>query len=749
MPATNPPTTVPCVFLVCESNETAALRSHFLEPLPQGPIEVVVETGGADALARFFARRPDVVVITATLSTGDSRAMLDALRAATPRGQLGVVLIGDAVGPVRTALDALDFAADRFVARPLSAKSLRFAVGQCLEMVATSRNIATASASRPAIVPIATSERPSERSDQIGKPASDAYDAGGEPRSVTAPGEWQPGNTAALGPSPHDWDAPMAAIVEREPTFVLGSAESAEPLEIPELPAQTRAIDFDGDTGAGSLALAERSGEPGDSWHITPVRPVTEVVPAAPDAANSTDVPPPSRGGGRDFARELREKMTRMADRLFAQPGGSGPVDVSPRHSHETEIDIGAFADEPSLPGNATEIIGLRSPDAAPSDEVSSGSTTPGAWLEPARDRAAIAASDVALGTADAVNLIARCHRQGLTGRLVFRNDRHELVLFFDAGRLVFASSNQPADRMGAMLCREGKITRAQFSQCDQQVGKSGRRTGETLVDLGFLKRRELLPAVRRHLEDILFSAFSWRTGTYVVVNDEVASVERIRMSRLVPALVVEGIRRKYDVDTLARIGVTPSAVLELADREKAAGVLAAMDVPPAERAAISEADGVADLGILARKAGGDFVGLASVAYGLAVFGIATLRRGASTDEEPELDDTNALVGETDIAIDRARVLGRCQLVEEADYFAMLGVRREASAFEIRRAFDAARRDFALETFPAELRRELAREISAISQVLEEAFWVLRDDQLRASYLRHLVDRVDAMDRVQ
>ncbi len=734
------------------------LCSHFTDPLPQGAIEVVVESSGANALARFFVRRPDVVVITATLSSGDPRAMLDTLRADTPRGHLGVVLIGDAVGPVRTALDALDYAADRFVARPLSAKSLRFAVGQCLEMVATSRNIATPSASRRAVVPIAAAELPDAAGNQpdndgdaphVGEQVS-ASTAAPPPLAAPIPalGGWQPGTTAALGTSPHEWGMPVAAAaaatVAREPTLVLASEVAAG---MSDAPHGGGAADDDADTGAGSLALAERSGEPGDSWHISPVRPVTEVVPAAPDAANSTDVPPQSRGGGRDFARELREKMTRMADRLFAQPGGSGPVDVSPRHSHETEIDIGAFADEPSLPGNATEIIGLRSADAQPSDDGSAGNTTPGGWVESARDRAV--GSDIALGTADAVNLIARCHRQGLTGRLVFRNDRHELILFFDAGRLVFAASNQPADRMGAMLCREGKITRAQFSQCDQQVGKSGRRTGETLVELGFLKRRELLPAVRRHLEDVLFSAFSWRTGSYVVVNDELASVERIRMSRLVPALVVEGIRRKYDLDTLARIGVTPSAVLELADRDKATAVLAAMDVPAAERAAISEADGVVDIGVLARKAGGDFVGVASVAYGLAVFGIATLRRGASTDEEPEVDDTNALVGETDIAIDRARVLGRCQLVAEADYFSLLGVRRDASAFEIRRAFDAARRDFALETFPAELRRELVREIAAISQVLEEAFWVLRDDQLRATYLRHLVDRVDAMDRVQ
>lgn len=88
--------------------------------------------------------------------------------------------------------------------------------------------------------------------------------------------------------------------------------------------------------------------------------------------------------------------MTRMADQLFAQPGGSGPVDVSPRHSHETEIDIGAFADEPSLPGNATEIIGLRSADAQPSDDGLAGNTTPGGWVESARDRAV--GSDIALG---------------------------------------------------------------------------------------------------------------------------------------------------------------------------------------------------------------------------------------------------------------------------------------------------------------------------------------------------------------
>ena len=76
----------------------------------------------------------------------------------------------------------------------------------------------------------------------------------------------------------------------------------------------------------------------------------------------------------------------------------------------------------------------------------------------------------------------------------------------------------------------------------------------------------------------------------------------------------------------------------------------------------------------------------------------------------------------------------------EADYFALLGVRRDATAFEIRRAYQAARRDFAAEGFPPELRRELAHELDDIGNVLDEAFRVLRDDRLRLTYLANLIE---------
>jgi hypothetical protein len=288
---------------------------------------------------------------------------------------------------------------------------------------------------------------------------------------------------------------------------------------------------------------------------------------------------------------------------------------------------------------------------------------------------------------------------------------------------------------LGELLYREGKITHAQYMHSKSLVAESGRRMGEVLVELGYLKRRELYPAVRRHVEDIIYSLFAWDTGTYRISVDERATTERIRLARHPEAVVLEGIRRKLDRHVLERLVGPPSTVLELHDRERLAGLAAAIELTTEERAALAAVDGQADLPVIARAAGLPVPAVLPLAWALIVLGYATARR--DTAEAPE---ETSQVGESDLAIDRERVRARWQLVAEADYFALLGVRRDATSFEIRRAYEAARRDFAAEGFPGELRHELARELDDIATVLDEAFRVLRDDPLRREYLAHLVD---------
>jgi hypothetical protein len=468
---------------------------------------------------------------------------------------------------------------------------------------------------------------------------------------------------------------------------------------------------------------------------------ISRPVPAALAAANDGAAATPPTGG--DFARQLRAKMSLMAERLFRQ-GSSGDLpaasalDVRPPHDFRTEIDFAAL--DAAAQAGGTEVYDVGGVTFA-GDERHVG-TSPGGAEAAGTDAAARSTSEAGelqRGERDAAALIARMFASELTGHIVFRRDERggtvEKIIYFDSGRPVFASSTLPADRMGELLFREGKITAEQYAGCRDLVSESGRRMGEILVDKGFLKRRELLPAVRRHVEDIIYSLFAWDTGEYRIVPGDGAATERIRLSRHPAAMVLEGVRRKLDLATLERLLGPPGTVVEVADRDKAGTMISVADLSADERTALAAMDGSADLGQIARATGASLAAVYQLAWSLGLLGVATVRRRGGDD-----DEAHALVGETDLAIDRERVRARHRLVDEADYFALLGVRRDATAFEIRRAYEAARRDFDPDAFPPELRAELARELAEIGAVLDEGFRVLADDALRGSYLANLAD---------
>jgi hypothetical protein len=342
-------------------------------------------------------------------------------------------------------------------------------------------------------------------------------------------------------------------------------------------------------------------------------------------------------------------------------------------------------------------------------------------------------------GEADVAILIERMYRRRFTGRVSFQLDDAEKEILFDKGRPVFASSNVAHDRMGDQLLREGKITQRQFDSVRSVVSQSGRRMGEVLIEMGWLKRRELLPVVRRHIEDIVYSLFAWDSGRYTISEGEFAAAERIRISRHPVAMILEGVRRKFDGEILEALLGSPESVIEIIDERKLKTVVSVADLSSPERKVIASFDGERSLLDIHRSTSMDLVEVYQLGYGLVVWGAAqSLRRG--DDSQILVPEEPVVVGETDLAIDRQRVMAKYALVIEADYFSLLGVRRDATSFEIKRAYEAARRDYAGEGFPPEVRGELSTEIGDINEVLEEAYRVLRDDGLRTSYLSNLCD---------
>ena len=815
-----------CVLVVADRERAGELVAALSE---LSRVEVLVSTGGDDTIELFASRRPAVVVVTASLEVGDTRSLMVALRAMVPRGHVAVVLIGDDAGPIRTALDALELAPDRFVTRPLSAKALRFAVTGGIDAVRVVRGTrpqppiaagtlpGLAGDAREPAAPRTVSSVPAELTraalrarwaaladaitdgseDDAGAGEADpapevaaadtnqGSEAGPERRAeavrpgaasrlhriagasssvdeTAAPGSVviQPRNRQTESPrddAPAPPGGPDELVPVREPTLILRD---------PPAPAVARTVSEDGEVVVAArtssdelwsepVAMAElperesrpdaataphlhqpgahRPGDaPGGARGSSDLQAPVDEPPAARLAGTITSAPAP-----RDFARELRAKMSMMAQRLFQGGPAPAPHDHVPRHDHHTEIDLSSLGDEPVLVGGELEPPAAPKPDVRDVRDARDGATSPGSWDTQVRERGLPDSGTIVRGVSDAPMLLARMFALSATGRLRFRRDDVETVVHCDRGRPVFASSNEPRDRMGELLLREGKITAAQYERCQTVVAESGRRMGEILVDFGYLKRRELLPAVRRHVEDLVYSLFGWERGTYGIALDAQPCAERIRLSRHPAALILEGIRRKLDRASLERLVGPLSTVIEVRDRERLGGIVQLGDLTVEERGALSAFDGQADLGQVARAAAVGVAEILPLAWGLCVLGLASARR--SDTDVP--DEAPTLVGETDLAIDRERVRARWQLVTEADYFALLGVRRDATGFEIRRAYQSARRDFAADCFPSDLRRELARELDDIAHVLDEAFRVLRDDRLRERYLVNLIDR--------
>jgi hypothetical protein len=129
------------------------------------------------------------------------------------------------------------------------------------------------------------------------------------------------------------------------------------------------------------------------------------------------------------------------------------------------------------------------------------------------------------------------------TGILSLTSGGARKALYLSAGRVVFAASNLPSDRLGEVLLREGKITPEQNESSVRGLAQ-GRRQGRVLVEMGALSPDELWWAVQTQVREIVFSVFQWDEGQFHFEDSVLPEREKITVDLDVTALVLEGIRR-------------------------------------------------------------------------------------------------------------------------------------------------------------------------------------------------------------
>jgi uncharacterized protein DUF4388 len=123
-------------------------------------------------------------------------------------------------------------------------------------------------------------------------------------------------------------------------------------------------------------------------------------------------------------------------------------------------------------------------------------------------------------------------------------------ALYLKDGRVVFASSNLPNDRLGEILLREGKITVEEYEASIKAITK-GKRQGKVLVEMGALSPKDLWEGVQFQVKEIVYTVFQWDEGQFHFEESSLPEKERITVDLDIQDLILAGLRR---VDAGGRI---------------------------------------------------------------------------------------------------------------------------------------------------------------------------------------------------
>jgi hypothetical protein len=86
----------------------------------------------------------------------------------------------------------------------------------------------------------------------------------------------------------------------------------------------------------------------------------------------------------------------------------------------------------------------------------------------------------------------------------------------------------------------------------------------------------------------------------------------------------------------------------------------------------------------------------------------------------------------------RKRIAARRALVDDGDYFALLGVGRGATGYDVRRAYTKLREELEPSRILTPATADLCDDVDAILLLVEEAYEILSDDLRRERYRRAL-----------
>lgn len=336
--------------------------------------------------------------------------------------------------------------------------------------------------------------------------------------------------------------------------------------------------------------------------------------------------------------------------------------------------------------------------------------------------------------------ILRRVFIEQLRGTLTLTRGDDLRRLYFEKGELRTATSSREGQRIGSFLRRRGRVTEDDIRRAADEVSRQkGSRLGQKLVERGLLTKAAIDAEMKRLVEEIVFSAFEWDSGDYRFEPSSAVLDPNVVLPFSTAAIIVEGIRRLPEGPIFRERLGDGGRVLRLSRDPMSRYQY--LPLAPQEAYVLSRIDGLLDLDSLLAIAGASRMSAAKTVYALLSCGLVEWKTDAAGKRE-----TVGTVATLNVEVTSEpprSTPGHAELVRNTwrridwlSHYDLLGIGRDASAEEVRRAyFDKSR------LFHPDLRHRpdlagLSKELAAVFERLKVAHDTLVDTEARAMYDR-------------
>jgi tetratricopeptide (TPR) repeat protein len=203
------------------------------------------------------------------------------------------------------------------------------------------------------------------------------------------------------------------------------------------------------------------------------------------------------------------------------------------------------------------------------------------------------------------------------TGCLAIADRTNFGYVFFERGRICYASIVNRRDRLGDILVKHELITQAQLEAAvAEQAQRRDRKLGEILVEQRAISRDRLERYMRLQIEEAVYFLFTWTQGTFNFEADVRPERQDFLVSINPESLLLEGARR-VDEWSLIEKKIPTLDLIFIVDRDRLA--ISDATLNEAQRQVLPLIDGQRDVHQIIEDSG-----LGEFEVGKALYGLVT-----------------------------------------------------------------------------------------------------------------------------